>query len=292
MGVDHSTIYRWVQKYAPEIEKRLRWQWRRPQSTSWRVDETYVKVRGQVGLSVPGARQGRKHDRLLSLADSEHQGGEALPRQSCHGLKFWEKPQVINTDKAPTYGIAISELKAEGKCLEETVHRQVKYLNNVIEADHGKLKQLIRPVRGFKTLKTAYATIMGFEVSQVETRERLSQSAVDGFFAIIDKWKLNMDTAGELLGGVPRSGIYRFKTVAGTLRHDELTRISYLIGIYKALHILLPAAMADQWMTRPNDNPLFRGSTPLQYALRVGLPGLHQIRGLLDKARRAAGGGL
>ena len=80
------------------------------------------------------------------------------------GLKAWEKPQVINTDKAPTYGIAISELKAEGKCLEETVHRQVKYLNNVVEADHGKLKQLIRPMRGFKTLKTAYATIMGFEV--------------------------------------------------------------------------------------------------------------------------------
>ncbi len=45
--VDHSTIYRWIQKYAPEIEKRLRWHWRRPQSTSWRVDETYVKVRGQ-----------------------------------------------------------------------------------------------------------------------------------------------------------------------------------------------------------------------------------------------------
>ena len=45
--VDHSTIYRWVQRYAPEIEKRLRWQWRRPQTTSWRVDETYIKVRGQ-----------------------------------------------------------------------------------------------------------------------------------------------------------------------------------------------------------------------------------------------------
>ncbi len=79
-------------------------------------------------------------------------------------MKDWEKPTVINTDKAPTYGIAISELKAEGKCPEGTVHRQVKYLNNVVEADHGKLKQLIRPVRGFKTLKTAYATIMGFEV--------------------------------------------------------------------------------------------------------------------------------
>ena len=46
VNVDHSTIYRWVQRYAPEIEKRLRWQWRRPASTSWRVDETYIKVRG------------------------------------------------------------------------------------------------------------------------------------------------------------------------------------------------------------------------------------------------------
>ena len=55
-------------------------------------------------------------------------------------------------------------MKKAGKCPEDTAHRQVKYLNNVVEADHGKLKQLIRPVRGFKTLKTAYATIKGFEV--------------------------------------------------------------------------------------------------------------------------------
>ena len=47
VSVDHSTIYRWVQRFAPEMEKRLRWQWRRPQSTSWRSDETYVKVRGK-----------------------------------------------------------------------------------------------------------------------------------------------------------------------------------------------------------------------------------------------------
>ena len=71
---------------------------------------------------------------------------------------------MINTDKAPTYAAALAELKQEGRCPAETLHRQVKYLNNVIEADHGKLKQLIRPVRGFKTLKTAYATIKGFEV--------------------------------------------------------------------------------------------------------------------------------
>jgi len=84
--------------------------------------------------------------------------------RALNGLKDWEKRSVINTDKAPTYAAAPAELKQEGRWPEETQHRQVKYLNNVIEADHGKLKQLIRPVRGFKMLKTAYATIKGFEV--------------------------------------------------------------------------------------------------------------------------------
>ena len=84
--------------------------------------------------------------------------------KALNGLKDWEKPLTINTDKAPTYGVAIAELKAEGKLPADVLHRQAKYLNNVIEADHGKLKQLIRPVRGFKSLKTAYATIKGFEV--------------------------------------------------------------------------------------------------------------------------------
>jgi len=79
-------------------------------------------------------------------------------------LKDYEKPLKINTDKAPTYGPAISELKAEGKCLEDMEHRQVKYLNNVVEADHGKLKRLIKPTLGFKSMKTAYATLKGFEV--------------------------------------------------------------------------------------------------------------------------------
>ncbi len=162
--VDHSTIYRWVQRYAPEIEKRLRWQWRRPRSTSWRVDETYVKVRGRwTYLYRALDNEGNTIDFYLSPTRNAKAAKRFLGK-ALNGLKNWEKPTVINTDKAPTYGIAISELKAEGKCPEKTVHRQVKYLNNVVDADHGKLKQLIRPVRGFKTLKTAYATIAGFEV--------------------------------------------------------------------------------------------------------------------------------
>lgn len=84
--------------------------------------------------------------------------------KALNGLKDWEKPTVINTDKAPAYAVALTELKTKGKCPKAPEHPQVKYLNNVVEADHGKLKQLIRPMRGFKTLKTAYATIKGFEV--------------------------------------------------------------------------------------------------------------------------------
>jgi len=162
--VDHSTIYRWVQRYAPEIEKRLRWRWRCPRSTSWRVDETYVKVRGQWTYLY---RALDKLGNTINFYLSSTRNAEAAKRflrKALNGLKNWEKPKIINTDNAPTYGIAISELKAEGKCPAETVHPQVTYLNNVVEADHGKLKQLIRPVRGFKTMKTAYATIKGFEV--------------------------------------------------------------------------------------------------------------------------------
>ena len=76
-------------------------------------------------------------------------------------------PRVINTDKNPAYGEAIAELKQEGLLPKETQHRQVKYLNNRLECDHGKLKRLIKPTLGFPSMKTAYATIKGFEVMRM-----------------------------------------------------------------------------------------------------------------------------
>ena len=76
----------------------------------------------------------------------------------------YSQPSSINTDKNPTYGKAIKELKANGQCQVDLEHRQVKYLNNIIKSDHGKLKRLIKPTLGFKSMKTAYATIKGFVV--------------------------------------------------------------------------------------------------------------------------------
>jgi hypothetical protein len=87
VSVDHSTIYRWVQRYAPEIEKQLRWHWRRPRSGSWRVDETYVKGPRQAVLPLPSRRQTGQYDRFLSLADAEHDCGEAFPCQGSQGAE-------------------------------------------------------------------------------------------------------------------------------------------------------------------------------------------------------------
>jgi len=111
-------------------------------------------------------------------------------------IKSWAHPSAINTDKASPYSAAITKLKAEGKCSPDTVHRQVKYLNNIIEADHGKLKRLINPVRGFKSMKTAYATIKGFELMRMFKKGQL------------DMWKYGQGLTGEIRLIERQFGIY------------------------------------------------------------------------------------
>src|SRR3546814_10014590 len=124
----------------------------------------YVKVRGKwTYLYRAVDKRGDTIDFYLSPTRSA-KAAKRFPGKALRGLKHWEKPATLNTDKAPSYGAAITELKREGKLDRETAHRQVKYLNNVIEADPGKLTILIKPVRGFKSIPTAYATITGFDV--------------------------------------------------------------------------------------------------------------------------------
>lgn len=191
LKVDHTTIYRWVQHYAPEMEKRLRWFWRRGFDPSWRLDETYIKVRGKWTYLY---RAVDKHGDTIDFYLSPTRNAKAAKRflgKALKGLKDWEKPTKLNTDKAHTYGIAIRELKDEGKLDEDVGHRQVKYLNNVIEADHGKLKMLIKPVRGFKSLPTAYATIKGFELMRAlrkgQARPWCIQPGIRGEVRLIER---------------------------------------------------------------------------------------------------------
>lgn len=117
-------------------------------------------------------------------------------------------------------------------------------------------------------------------------RERLSDGAVRAFFNIMDKWKIPDAKARALLGGISNGAFYTLKKGQGTvLDEDRIRRISYLVGIFKALNILYSEALADQWITRPNSNRIFSGAPALDYMLRGGLPAFQTVRRLLDARR-------
>ena len=118
-------------------------------------------------------------------------------------------------------------------------------------------------------------------------RERLSGPGLKAFFNIIARWKIRDEDSRALLGGVTNGPYYEMKRNPDRLvDQDRLTRISYLVGIYKALHILHGRKLADEWVRLPNANAIFAGQTPLAYMIRGGLPAMQTVRRLLD-ARRA-----
>lgn len=117
-------------------------------------------------------------------------------------------------------------------------------------------------------------------------RERLSRSALKGFFLLAAAWQLRDDDARELLGGLSSSSYYDWKKNPDrVLEVDRITRISYLLGVYKALHILYGDKLADEWIRLPNKNAIFRGATPLAYMLGGGLLAMQTVRRLLDARR-------
>ena len=118
-------------------------------------------------------------------------------------------------------------------------------------------------------------------------RERLSGPALRAFFNIVSLWKVRDEDARALLGGVTNGPYYEMKRNPDRLLDvDRLTRISYLVGIFKALRILHSQELADEWVHLPNQNALFAGESPLAFMLRGGLPAMQRVRRLLD-ARRA-----
>ncbi|HZQ96581.1 MAG TPA: antitoxin Xre-like helix-turn-helix domain-containing protein [Candidatus Sulfotelmatobacter sp.] len=124
------------------------------------------------------------------------------------------------------------------------------------------------------------------DLADPATRARLSTPAIEAFFAIVDKWQLRNEDAMTLLGGTSHGRYFELKrNRKGLLSQDELTRISLLIGIFKALNILFGQRLANQWTSRPNSNPMFNGAAPLQYLSRGGVPAMIGVRRLLDSRR-------
>jgi IS6 family transposase len=134
LEADHTTIWRWVQRYGPELEQRLRPQLK-PTNKSWRVDETYIRIQGRwCYLYRAIDSTGATIDFLLSaLRDAA--AAKRLFRQALSDSSH-PQPRVINTDQARLYGAAIAAVKAEGTLRCRCWHRPIQYLNNILEQDH------------------------------------------------------------------------------------------------------------------------------------------------------------
>jgi hypothetical protein len=134
-------------------------------------------------------------------------------------------------------------------------------------------------ISGFSAEKAA-------DLSQRAIQQKLSRSGVQAFFKIMEIWGLKDESARLLLGGISNGVFYQLKRGhEKTLDQDKLTRISTLLGIFKALNLLYSRKLADSWIGLPNSNPMFAGDSPLQYMIKGGVPGFLRVRQLLDARR-------
>ncbi|GHO71487.1 IS6 family transposase [Ktedonobacter sp. SOSP1-52] len=171
LPVDHTTIYRWVQRYAPELEKRCR-PHLKATTNSWRVDETYIKVKKQwMYLYRAVDALGNTLDFYFSPSRDTQAAKQFLLKILV--ASHTSEPRVINVDKNAAYPKAFADLKAEGYVPAGCELRQVKYLNNRIEQDHRFIKRLTKPGMGFSSVETAQRTLHGFEIMNTVRKGQL-----------------------------------------------------------------------------------------------------------------------
>jgi len=169
--VDPSRIWRWVQAYAPELNKRCRLHLK-PTNKSYRTDETYIKVKG-------------KDQYLYRAVDSTGQTIDFLltaKRDAAAAKRFFRKalrspgnpvPRVINVDKNPAYPAAVEALKEEGVLPRRVRLRQCKFLNNVVEQDHRTVKRRTWLAKGYGSFSTAWRTLQGIEAVSMIRKGRV-----------------------------------------------------------------------------------------------------------------------
>jgi transposase, IS6 family len=151
LAADHTTIWRWVQRYGPELEQRLR-RHLKPTNKSWRVDETYIRVQS---LWCYLYRAIDSTDATIDFLLSALRDAGAAKRLFRRALSAPSHPQprVINTDQARLYGAAIAAVKAEGTLRRRCRYRPVQYLNNSLEQDHRAIKRRVKAKQNFREFR-------------------------------------------------------------------------------------------------------------------------------------------
>ena len=187
LSVAHTTIFRWVQQYAPEIDKRSRPHLKNT-NDSWRVDETYVKVRGTwMYLYRAVDSTGQTLDFLLNQTRSTRAAKRFF--RKVLGRSNITPPRVINVDKNAAYIGAVKDLKEEKLLADKCKRRPTKYMNNIVEQDHRFIKRRVNPGLGFGSYPTAWRTIQGYETmnmirkGQIEGAEKGNITAQNQFIA-------------------------------------------------------------------------------------------------------------
>jgi putative transposase len=165
--VDHSTLNRWVIKYAPLLEKEFR-ALKRPAGRSWRMDETYVKVKGVWKYLYRAVDKAGATVDFMLIAKRDRKAALRFLRKAFdqHGT-----PEKITIDKSGANKAAIESFNTEHRA--EIEIRQVKYLNNIVEQDHRAVKRVVRPMLCFKSFGSAAATLVGIELMHMIRKDQL-----------------------------------------------------------------------------------------------------------------------
>ena len=171
LSVDHTTIYRWVQRYGPELDKRCRAHLKLT-NDSYRVDETYIKVKGQWKYLYRAVDSSGNTIDFLLRANRDAKAAKRFFRKALKASHTSE-PRVINVDGNPAYPSAFEELKDEELLSESCTLRSCKYLNTIIEQDHRFIKRRVNPGLGFGSFHTAWRTLRGYEIMNMIRKGQL-----------------------------------------------------------------------------------------------------------------------
>ena len=175
LSISASCIWRWVQIYGPELDKRCR-RHLKPTNRSWRLDETYIKVRGQERFLYRAVDSTGQTIDFLLTAKRDAAAAKRFFRRAL-GQTGNPMPRVINVDKNRSYPAAVEGLKQEGIIRRHCQLRQCKYLNNVVEQDHRNVKRRTWLAKGYGSVTTAWRTLRGIEAMDMIRKGRARRVA-------------------------------------------------------------------------------------------------------------------